>query len=64
MRNLVASILLAVSTLAHGFWRAGSKLHHIFGAFLVVLVALIVFPVAIIRRVVSKVGRRRDGKSD
>ena len=50
MRNLIASILLATSTLAHGFWRASSKLHHFFGAILVAIIAIIVLPISLIRR--------------
>ncbi len=64
MKNLTASFLLAVSILAHGFWRAGNKLHHFFGAILVVLVAVVVFPVAIVRRAIGKKGHRHDGKSE
>ena len=50
MRNLIASILLATSALAHGFWRAGNKLHHFFGAILVAIVAIIVLPISLIRQ--------------
>lgn len=64
MKNLTASIFLAVSILAHGFWRAGNKLHHFFGTILVVFIPLIVFPVAIVRRAVGKKGNRDDGKGE
>lgn len=64
MRILTASVLLALSILAHGFLRAGNKLHHFFGAILVVLVAVIVFPAAIVRRAMSKRDQWNDGKSE
>ena len=64
MKNLTASILLAVSVLADGFWRAGNKLHHFFGAILVGLVVVFVFPAAIIKRAMGKKGHRNDRKSE
>ena len=60
MRNLIASLLLAASTLAHGFWRAGSMLHHFFGVILVAIVAVIVLPISLIRRT----ARRTTAHSD
>ena len=61
LRNLTASFLIAISALAHGFWRAGNKLHHFFGAILVVIVAAIVLPVSVVRRVKGETsGRKSD----
>ena len=49
MRRLLASVLLAVSILAHGFWRAGNRLHHVFGGILVMLVAVVTLPISVVR---------------
>ena len=54
MRNLIASLLIAVSALAHAFWRAGSKLHHVFGAILLLSTAAVILPVSIARRLTGK----------
>ncbi len=64
MKNLTASILLAVSILAHGFWRAGNKLHHFLGALLVTLFAVVVFLVAIFRRAIGNTGNDQHGKGE
>ena len=63
MRNLMASILLATSTLAHAFWRARSKLHHVFGAILVLLVTVIVLPVSLVRRAMLNNSKRTNEKN-
>ncbi len=64
MRNLMVSLLLSTSMLAHGFWRAGSKLHHFFGAIFVVLVAVTVLPVSLVRRAVRDKGKQANAKDE
>lgn len=64
VHNRIASILLATSTLAHGYWRAGSKLHHFFGAILVAIVAVIVLPISLITRAARGGTARSDTESE
>jgi len=49
MRNFLAGLVLATSILAHGFWRAGNKLHHFFGSILVLLTAVLILPTSLFR---------------
>ena len=53
MRILLARIVWAVSTLAHGFWRAGSHFQHVFGAILILVYAVVLLPLALVRRTPS-----------
>ena len=62
VRNLMASVLLATWILAHEFWRAGSKLHHLFGVIFLVLVAVIVLPISLARRALRDTGNQPDTK--
>ena len=61
MRRVAAVLILAGSTLGHGFWRAGSRLHHVFGAAVLLLVAVSALPVALAKRLL---GRRNTDRSD
>ena len=63
MRNLIASLILATSTLAHGFWLTGNKLHHFFGAVLLATVAVIVLPVSLVKRAMRKT-QSRNGREN
>ena len=58
MRHFLAGIVLATSIIAHGFWRAGNKLHHVFGGSLVLLAAAIILPKAFVQRAKLKYRNR------
>ncbi len=62
MRQAAAAALIGVSILAHGFWRAGSRLHHLFGALTVLLAAPIACAGSIRRR--AGAGPQDDGQGD
>jgi hypothetical protein len=61
MRKKLTALLLSLSTVAHGYWRAGNKLHHIFGLILALLVALIMVPYSLFRR---GFGRSKNNKDE
>jgi hypothetical protein len=50
MRRMAMVLALALSTLAHGFWRAGDRLHHLFGGALVLVAAVSLPGTALCRR--------------
>lgn len=64
MRRFLASLVLVTSILAHGFWRAGNKLHHFFGGILVILVAALILPAALFRRARRKHSKGSESRDE
>ena len=64
MRGVAAVLILATSTLAYGFWRAGSRLHHVFGAVVILMVAMIAVPAALAKRLSKAHNRDRSDNNE